>query len=84
MLISFPFTSNSAFFDTHVKKICKKFVTNIFGVILVQYLLQTYKPHVLKNAQKSKKVMFKMCLRIQFYIHPWVHTFNFFKKTKLL
>ncbi len=43
-----------------------------------QHFLHTYKPNAPEKAQNIEK--FFMCHRIQFCIHVWVRTFNFFQK----
>ncbi len=64
-------SASNAFFDTHIENVWKiKFLRSY------KHFLQTY-----KRAQKRSNIvkLFKMCTRIQFCIHSWVRTFNFFK-----
>ncbi len=58
--------------------ILKIFGKNIFWVILA--LLQTFKPNAHETTQKNEKCILQMWLRIHFFIHLWVWTFNFLKK----
>ncbi len=55
------------------------FGKNIFWVIL--HFLQTFKPNAHETVQKNEKCILQMCLRINFFIHLSVRTFNFLKKS---